>query len=304
VLERTILRVDPIPPELLSKAAAEFPRCAITTGLEPHSRPLRVVQVDTAGWLTVSLYKLDAAITEAAESGPTAVEISVPETANLSQTVLSVLTRYQRLIAHRNRHSDSLSFSRILDAHRRLHPLGRPLVRADYDHAIDTWQWLLRLSPGASMALQIAALFHDIERLISEAEHRVEASARDYQAFKDAHAARGAALTRHILAELGVAKSVVDEATELITAHERPPQGDDEARRFLNDADALSFFSLNSMGFFDYFGFEHTQSKVAYTLRRLSEEGIARLRTFRLPPVIATLVADELDAPRWPRSFG
>lgn len=64
--------------------------------------------------------------------------------------------------------------TRLLRRHRSLHPADKPLVRADYRHALDVWQWVLRLDPEAGGAVQIAALFHDVERIFTEAESRSE----------------------------------------------------------------------------------------------------------------------------------
>src|SRR5205814_582070 len=83
-------------------------------------------------------------------------------------------------------------FDKVLARHCELHDMNKPLVAADFDHARDTWRWVLRLAPHASLAVQVAALFHDVERLASESEARIEHRAADYEAFKKAHAAAGA----------------------------------------------------------------------------------------------------------------
>jgi hypothetical protein len=193
---------------------------------------------------------------------------------------LAVLNRCQRAIDRRTRHSQGRLFSHILDQHRALHDLSKPLVRADYNHARDVWQWLLRLDADASISLQIAALFHDIERLVSEADRRVEHLAADYQEFKDDHARRGAELTREVLLSAGVSESVCARVAEIVGAHERR-SGDAEVA-LLNDADALSFFSLNSPGYADYFGPEQTAKKVAYTLNRMSDGARRKLQSVHL----------------------
>jgi len=194
----------------------------------------------------------------------------------------------------RNEASRSAVFDRVLAEHRDAHDLAKPLARADYDHALDTWQWVLRLAPDADLAVQLAALFHDVERLSSEADARVEHQASDYQAFKDDHAARGAELAAALLAWVGVDAGTGERAARLIAAHEHlPGPGDPDAAALslLNDADALSFFSLNSAGYLDYFGPEATRRKVAFTLRRLRPEARRYLDGLRLRPA----VADELE---------
>ncbi|HEY2295896.1 MAG TPA: DUF4202 family protein [Thermoanaerobaculia bacterium] len=230
--------------------------------------------------------------------GPFAVDV-FGEPRELARSAGEILTRCQRWMDRRNEASRGPLFDRILTRHRDAHDLARPLVRADYDHALDTWQWTLRLAPDVDLAVQLAALFHDVERLASEADARVEHHAADYQAFKDDHAARGAELAAALLAWVGVDAGTEERTARLIAAHEHlPAPGDPDgaALSLLNDADALSFFSLNSAGYLDYFGPEATRRKVAYTLRRLRPEARRHLDGLRLRPAVAAAVAAELEA--------
>jgi hypothetical protein len=207
---------------------------------------------------------------------------------------LQVMTRYQRFLRGRNGHSRVPLFDRILALHRSLHDVRKPLVAADLDHALDTWRWALRLSAEASLALQVAALFHDVERLASESEARIEQHAADYAAFKDAHAAEGARLARAALRRVGADEPLVARVAALVATHER--LDGDEEKRLLNEADALSFFSLNACGFLAYYGLAHTRRKVTYTLARLGERGRRALAEVRLRADIAALVAEGATA--------
>jgi len=202
-----------------------------------------------------------------------------------------VLTRYQRLLRLSDAPDEAVA--RVLGPHRALFDLDKPLVRADYAHALDTWRWTLRLDGGASRALQLAALFHDIERLRSEPERRVEHLAPNYQAFKQAHARAGGRLSATILAECALSPAVVQRVQQLVERHETP--GDDEELAALNDADALSFFSLNSWGFVHYFGFDHVRTKVTYTLSRMRPAARGYLRQFRYHPRLSALLREHLE---------
>jgi hypothetical protein len=222
-------------------------------------------------------------------SRPRWLVVQGDDAALLEQTAREILTRYQRLVPRTNRHSATATFRAVLSGHRAMHDLTKPLVKADYDHALDVWQWALRLSPMAGLAVQLAALFHDVERLISEADRRVEHTAADYQAFKNAHAEQGAKMAVEVLGACGVDRGTCAEVAALIREHELPhqlAQGGD--RELLADADALSFFSLNSSGFADYYGQQHTRMKVRYSLGRMSSRAIRRLAGVRLREDIAT----------------
>lgn len=216
--------------------------------------------------------------------------VDVPSDVDLHWVALAIATRCQRWIDRRNWYSNTPLFSRVLELHRSLHDLQKPLVRADWEHALDTWQWVLRLRPLATIAVQVAALMHDIERLSSEPDQRVEHLTTDYDAFKDAHARAGAEQIRTELSRTGISASVIDEVARLVSLHERAGQGD---LALLNTADALSFFSLNSPGFADYFSPEHTRRKVAWTLKRLPPAERLRLQWLHLRADVRSLV-DEL----------
>jgi hypothetical protein len=215
------------------------------------------------------------------------------ERKRLPGMALEVLTRCQRLVGRRNAASSTLLFDGVLDRHCALHDLGKPLVRADWAHALDVWQWVIRLDPGAGLAVQLAALFHDVERLVREADVRVEPRAPEYQAFKDEHARRSAELADRTLAAAGVEEAPRAHTARLISGHEHPPApGDSDAAELalLNDADALSFFSLNSPGYVDWFGPEAARRKVAWTLARLRPEARRRLDGVRLRPDVAEML--------------
>ena len=79
-----------------------------------------------------------------------------------------------------------------------------------------------------------------------------------------------------------------EEVARLIAGHER--RSDDPGLALLNDADALSFFSLNSPGYVDYFGPEAARRKVAWTLARLRPEARRRLDGVRLRPDVAEML--------------
>jgi hypothetical protein len=265
--------------------AREFPAVAIETPSQGDAE----IRVGVEAWRDPSfdLWAFDRAMDRAAETKELTIALVGPAT-QLPSASLEVLTRCQRLLRQRNEATSTPVFDAVLQRHRRLHDLSLPLVRADFDHALDTWQWVVRLAPAASLAVQIAALFHDVERLLSESQRRIEQHAADYQAFKDQHAARGAELTARLLRETGVPERVVQDVARLIAAHEQRSENREAA--LLADADALSFFSLNSAGFADYYGPEHTRMKVAYSLNRMRAGARRRLALVHLRADVRALV--------------
>ena len=207
----------------------------------------------------------------------------------VSRAAGEMLTRWQRHLGRRNLSSANLSFEAVLATLGSLHDLTKPLVRADWHHALDTWQWLLRIEPSARTAVQLAALLHDVERLESEADARIEHLAPSYEDFKGRHARRSAAIAHGVLASCGVDLGVAERTVELVAAHEERGEGSELAA--LNDADALSFFSQNSAGYLDYFGPAQTTRKITYTLGRMRPSAVDRLGTLRLRADVEELLA-------------
>jgi hypothetical protein len=80
----------------------------------------------------------------------------------------------------------------------------------------------------------------------------------------------------------------------LIASHERRALTGEAA--LLSDADALSFFSLNSAGFLAYYGPEHTRMKVGYSLDRLRPTAWPRLTTLHLHPDIRRMLEQAIAA--------
>lgn len=268
-----------------SLLTSEHPYVAI--GLEDTVHPCDAV-IDGDAWMQARGFSAFDDAVGAAQSDTIAVSASSDDV--LAQAACEVLTRYQRLFERRNAASTGKHMDAVLRAHAALHDVSKPLVAADYDHALDTWQWMLRIEPHASLGAQCAALFHDIERLESEADKRIEHLAPDYQAFKDAHAKKGATRAEQVLRDAGIDAPTAERAAEIVASHER--RGSDPDVDLLNDADGLSFFSLNSSGYADYYGPEQTRRKVAYTLARIGDRARRRLAFVRLRHDVAGMLKE------------
>jgi hypothetical protein len=271
--------------------AREFPSVAVGVGEAPDP-PVPAVALDVDAWSDRRrpFEPFDEAVEAHAASTPAATLMIRGAAELAAKTALEALTRFQWLVGRRNPASSGRAFGALLARIETLHDRTKPLVRADYVHAIDTWQWLLRLDPAAGAAVQMASLLHDVERLESEADARIEHHAPDYLRFKLRHARRGGQIARDVLAACGVDEVTRERAVGLVEEHETP--GADPCRALLNDADALSFFSRNSAGYADYFGPAQTRQKVAYTLGRMRPSARARLATVRVRADVGAAIAE------------
>src|SRR5690625_3768004 len=138
-------------------------------------------------------------------------------------------------------------------------------VPEDPGHAENTLYWLLQLDPEADQALRLAALAHDIERAREDRLQRHDWT--DYDAFKAAHAAIGADITRKILLEAGMEPELREEVCRLVSRHE---SGGDPRSDLLKDADSLSYFDHNLPFYFQREGWNETLRRARWGYQRLS----------------------------------
>jgi len=268
-------------------------------------RELPGLDLTLAEWLSDSFPFCDFdrfAEALAADAPGGAFEIRLSgEARGLAPAALQVVTRCQRLAAHRNAASACELFERVLAGHRRYHDLTRPQAASVYARALDTWQWLLRLDREAGLAPQLAALFRHIARLVTEAGAGADSERRAPggvgQACVDDRARHGTWITDELLAELDVDLATRVRVHRLLGGRRRPPTAADPLTAevaLLDDADALSFFSIDSAAYLDDFGAERAERKVARTLARLRPASRAWLRGLRLRTTVARLVQQEL----------
>jgi hypothetical protein len=196
-----------------------------------------------------------------------------------------VLARYQRLVGRRNVASGTPLFDRVLQVHAAAYDLKLPEVEAELDHALDTWQWMLRLEPNAGLAAQLAAIFHDIDRLDSEPHERIE-----HRVLDPVRLTKGGARAYAMLCDAGVPEAVAARARKIMCTLE--DRGEDPDAVLLDDADALSFLSLNSSRYADHFGLAQTRRKVAFTVGRLGPRARAKLALVRSRPDVERLLRD------------
>jgi uncharacterized protein DUF4202 len=195
---------------------------------------------------------------------------------------IEILTRAQRMIGRRNQYSANHGFDDVLQRHFDLHDLDEASERDEYNHALDSWQWMLRLAGAATLTLQIAALFHDAERLISPAMP-------DSPLLRDAQARAAAEITRRALAGSLVGEGTVAAAADLVASHQRESISPDVA--LLNDADSLSFFSWRSAAFFQEHGAREGHAEVRYRLSRMSAAARERLSAMRLSREVLAVIS-------------
>lgn len=136
-------------------------------------------------------------------------------------------------------------------------------------HSKSVRNWVLKLKPDASEALQIAALAHDIDRGINGKEKIKNIDKFRWEQVKGIHGKRSAKIICDILKKYKYDKKIIDRVKYLVERHE---VGGDEDAEVLKDADGISFFDYNVYFHFRDLGKEKTIEKIRYTFKRSSKK--------------------------------
>lgn len=111
-------------------------------------------------------------------------------------------------------------------------------------HLRRTLDWLLVLDPGASEALQLAALTHDMERFLpGGVDFDPGTMPAHDEAYRKLHSERSALIVGDWLSEHGADPELVGTVRHLIELHEI---GGDDASNLVQAADSLSFLETNA----------------------------------------------------------
>lgn len=262
--------------------ASEFPTVKIERA---HAARADDAIIDADEWRAArSFAAFDDAVAHARGDG-----LMIRGDRHVELVACEALTRYQRLVQRRNGSSRTQIFATVLRAHRAACDDGKPLLsKALFERALDTWQWTLRVDPAASLTAQLAALFHDVERLVGEVDAPPSCDAATDEGRAETPESRGGAWMFEVLQKARVEETIAHRVREIVTMHER--RGRDAEIDLLSDAEALSFLSLGSGEYLDHLGPDQTRRKLAYTLGRMGDRARAMLSFVRLRPDVRTLL--------------
>lgn len=146
--------------------------------------------------------------------------------------------------------------------------IKKSMIPEDPIHSKNTLEWLIRIKPNSDIALQVAALGHDIERAIENRKVR-RSDYRNYNDFKNAHALNSANLLREIMKDCKVDKKFIEDACDLVRYHEI---GESERSNILEEADSISFFDVNLPFYYKRNSVKETRRRIFWGLERLSDE--------------------------------
>lgn len=145
--------------------------------------------------------------------------------------------------------------------------IGASPYPEDAFHAINTLEWVLKLAPDADIALQIAALGHDIERGMED--RCIHAAHYDtFDEYKQAHALNCAEILVEIMEKLGSEQKITDDVARLVAHHET---GGNEREEILKNADVISFFNVSLPLYYDRRGAEITRKRCVWGFKKLPD---------------------------------
>jgi hypothetical protein len=154
--------------------------------------------------------------------------------------------------------------------------ISKSEIPEDSKHSKNTRAWVLRLKPEADIALQIAALGHDIERSIKELKIKRK-NYTDYNEFKMAHARNSAKVLDDLLSKYDLNETIRYKVSNLVSHHEF---GGNPEANILKDADSISYFDVNLPFYFQRNSKGETEYRIIWEYQRLSDEGKSIVRNF------------------------
>ena len=169
--------------------------------------------------------------------------------------------------------------------------ISKSEIPEDSRHSKNTRAWVLRLKPEADIALQIAALGHDIERSMKELKIKRE-NYIDYNEFKMSHARNSAKVLDDLLSKYDLNEAIRYKVSNLVTHHEF---GGNSEENILKDADSISYFDVNLPFYFQRNSKGETAFRIMWGYQRLSDEAKSIVRNFSYDNIeLETLFRDAM----------
>lgn len=149
-------------------------------------------------------------------------------------------------------------------------------------HLLRTRDWAVELDPDASLAVRLAALTHDIERMLPGGPAVDPRRPPDDEVYTREHSERSARLVAGWLREHGAEAGLIRDAEELVRLHE---VGGTPGADLVQAADSISFLEVNGDLVIrwvrdDRATFEQAKAKLDWMLERIrvpEARGFARI---------------------------
>lgn len=178
-----------------------------------------------------------------------------------AQELLPQLTVLLDKVAEENRHRES----EIMQG-----------IDGEKAHAYAVLSWVRQLSETPSVELEIAALFHDIDRIVTPGVgggFKGNRKSVDYINHKKAHARRSANFIYNELINLNVEPKLMERVTFLIQHHDDPYQEveyiNDRELNILVSADSFAFFTTIAPKLYEAEGEGRLRDKIKFMVEKM-----------------------------------
>src|SRR6056297_412864 len=176
----------------------------------------------------------------------------------------------------------------IKKAHKILDNVGQEYKHHDKDimqgidgekrHARDVLKWVKKLNSKASLSLKLAALFHDIDRIVTAkvgGGFKGKRGSQEYLKHKKRHAKRSADFIIPLLKEYGVSSSILKNTEFLIIHHDDTGKEIEKINNmnlnYLVAADSLSFYSTIAPKLYKIEGEERIKDKIRFMVDKMPQ---------------------------------
>ena len=168
-------------------------------------------------------------------------------------------------------------------------------------HSLAVYNWIIKIDKNAPLALQITALFHDVDRIVNPgvgAGFKGDRTSIDYIAHKKAHAKRSADYICPILIKEGFDEQLVKRIEFLILHHDDPGNEvesiNDKDLHTLVNSDSLAFFDTIAQKLYKIEGEDRLKDKVRYMIRKMSPYGREVLRKQKIEEPLFEKIKNEI----------
>ncbi len=154
-------------------------------------------------------------------------------------------------------------------------------VEGEKLHALDVLDWTGKLNPNAPISLKLAALFHDIDRVITPKTPKMgggfkgDRGSKSYLEYKKKHAKRSAEFIIPILKKNNISSSILKKIEFLIIHHDdigkEIEKIDNTELNYLAAADSFAFFTSIAPKLFEVEGKERIRDKIIFMIDKLPD---------------------------------
>lgn len=175
-------------------------------------------------------------------------------------------------------------------------------IAGENNHALDVLNWVEKLNPKASIALKLAALFHDIDRVVTPevgGGFKGDRNSKEYLQHKKNHARRSAEFIIPLLKKNKVVSGVILKKTLFLIIHhddtgEEVAKINDIELNYLVSADSFAFFTSIAPKLFKAEGIERIKDKIRFMVDKLPDFARQLLRQQQLKNKIFNDLKNEI----------